>query len=369
MVLCAHGNILAGVTEAQASGALSSRLAEDLSSGIHLFFALSGYLIAGPFIRALLQGRPLPSLREYLVRRGARILPAYWIALTAIIVLSHPRGLGWWQLLGHYLLIHNELPGQATAIYFVAWTLGIEVAFYLFVPIAAVVISRAVGGRSVSPSGLALGIAGLWVSSVAWMFVSGMIMPTPGPWSGMLRVTLPAFIGQFCPGMLVALAVAQTASDAPGLGWYRWLSRHSLVSLMITVAFAGTAAVAATSSSSSLADSRIALYAVASGAALLTVIHGPAFIDRIARVLAPIGLISYGIYLWHWVVVAALNSRHLSPATGVGVGALLVDIAVVVAITFPIAAASWLLVEQPLINAAQHWMRRRRQLAPATAAV
>jgi peptidoglycan/LPS O-acetylase OafA/YrhL len=51
--------------------------------GVVLFFSVSGFLIAGPFLRALLHGNELPATRAYVARRAARILPAYWVALTA----------------------------------------------------------------------------------------------------------------------------------------------------------------------------------------------------------------------------------------------------------------------------------------------
>ena len=47
-----------------------------LETGLAVFFVLSGYLIAAPFLRALLDGEPMPSLRSYAARRFARIVPA-----------------------------------------------------------------------------------------------------------------------------------------------------------------------------------------------------------------------------------------------------------------------------------------------------
>src|SRR4051812_18536329 len=50
--------------------------------GVAMFFVLSGFLLAQPFWRALDNGAPLPSLRTYAIRRAARILPGFWLALT-----------------------------------------------------------------------------------------------------------------------------------------------------------------------------------------------------------------------------------------------------------------------------------------------
>ncbi|WP_455874024.1 acyltransferase family protein [Rhizobium yanglingense] len=56
--------------------------------GVSIFFVLSGYLLARPFWRALDEHRPLPGLKTYAIHRAARLLPGYWVALTAGFVLS-----------------------------------------------------------------------------------------------------------------------------------------------------------------------------------------------------------------------------------------------------------------------------------------
>ncbi|KAA0698662.1 acyltransferase [Neorhizobium sp. P12A] len=56
--------------------------------GVALFFVLSGFLLARPFWTALDRGTEMPSLKAYALRRAARILPGFWIALTVGFVLS-----------------------------------------------------------------------------------------------------------------------------------------------------------------------------------------------------------------------------------------------------------------------------------------
>ena len=50
-------------------------LLHALTSGVFLFFAISGYVISKPFVDRLLAGRPLPELVPYALRRGFRIFP------------------------------------------------------------------------------------------------------------------------------------------------------------------------------------------------------------------------------------------------------------------------------------------------------
>src|SRR3954466_5947856 len=56
--------------------------------GVDLFFVLSGYLIGSQLLRQYAAGRT-PSLADFYVRRGFRILPAYLLVL-AIYYLAPP---------------------------------------------------------------------------------------------------------------------------------------------------------------------------------------------------------------------------------------------------------------------------------------
>jgi peptidoglycan/LPS O-acetylase OafA/YrhL len=68
--------------------ALFRTFASNGTFGVAIFFVLSGFLLARPFWLRLEGGRPMPSLRTYAMRRAARILPGFWLALTVTFVLS-----------------------------------------------------------------------------------------------------------------------------------------------------------------------------------------------------------------------------------------------------------------------------------------
>src|SRR3954454_4417818 len=70
----------------------------ELRLGVQLFFVLSGFLLFRPFVAAALDGAGrVPSLTRYAIRRAARILPGYWLALGASFLLlrhlEHPMQL------------------------------------------------------------------------------------------------------------------------------------------------------------------------------------------------------------------------------------------------------------------------------------
>ena len=115
------------------------------TSGVWLFFVLSGYLITKPFVRNLVAGKPLPAVGPYALRRTARIYPLFWVALTVTFLIVGPPGRDWHALV-HYGLLHNLIPGQQTAGLDVAWTLTLEVLFYITVPLAAFLVRFPGGG-------------------------------------------------------------------------------------------------------------------------------------------------------------------------------------------------------------------------------
>ena len=76
-----------GGGESALFGSAGQDLLVALAWGVSVFFVLSGYLIARPFVRAIVEGEPLPRVRNYLVNRALRILPAYWVVLTAMLLI------------------------------------------------------------------------------------------------------------------------------------------------------------------------------------------------------------------------------------------------------------------------------------------
>src|SRR3954469_9825823 len=68
---------------------LLDRSIGELRIAVELFFVLSGFLLAQPWLRDR-----LPSLGRYAVRRFARIAPAYWAAAIGSLLLIHGAGPG-----------------------------------------------------------------------------------------------------------------------------------------------------------------------------------------------------------------------------------------------------------------------------------
>jgi peptidoglycan/LPS O-acetylase OafA/YrhL len=108
--------------------------------GVQIFFLISGLVLSLPYAAHFLHGEEKPFVKKYFKRRLIRIEIPYFIALTFFFILSitlyqsglvrlpnYAAGL----IYGHGLIFD----GQHNPLLFVAWTLEIEVQFYLLVPL------------------------------------------------------------------------------------------------------------------------------------------------------------------------------------------------------------------------------------------
>ena len=347
--------------------------------GVDIFFALSGFLIAGPFLRSLLRGSALPNTAGYAVRRVARIVPAYWVALTAAVLFVAPRPIGWGSVVAHYLFLQNWVPGQSRSdIYVVAWTLGIEALFYIVVPIGAALLRARFPGP-IRADRLIRILLGVWAFSLVWGFVWGIafdyvpvLNDHQDTWRTVLSDNLPTQLGLFCPGMILAVVFAKerrvdlgSPAEAPPL---RGLlgARSSLIFLLsLGLAIVGIGVGGQARTGQALRDGLF--LPLACGLLLLLFLRGGPYVRAISRYLAPVGVISYGIYLWHWIVAQWLADRGLEISLGGQWLAWIVAFVLLCLITFPLAAASWLFVEHPAMKRAADWNRRRAQARPAPA--
>jgi peptidoglycan/LPS O-acetylase OafA/YrhL len=342
-------------------------LTTTLSTGVYLFFAVSGYLIAGPYLRALVSGRRPPSRGGYALRRSVRILPAWWVALIAVILLTDPV-IELWQLFLHVTLTFGPDLSETQRYLSIGWTLGVEALFYAFVPLATALAIRVGGRRAHGVPAVLVGVAGLWVASGAWSVAAAVVDPLEPHPIGFLHGTVHTGLGlfgglfHFAPGMLVfVLLLDRGALPSRVERAMRWAERHafSLLALAGVIWLAGVA-------ESHLGQSELRsvllgeVNAIACGMVLLAVLTGAPRLRRLTRVAAPLGLVSYGIYLWHGVIIDWLAHHQLTLVnTDFGPMGFAARSAALLVPAVALGVASWIAIERPLLRRTAGWEKRR----------
>ena len=323
-----------------------------LDVGIAVFFLISGFLLYRPFVRARARGEDRPATLAYAWRRFLRIVPAYWLVLTVTALafsLDYVfTGRGIWTYFGFAQIYSNktDLHGVTQA-----WTLCIEVTFYAFLPFWAWFVRRVRLDELV-------GCALLFAFAIGWKypFLAGH---NPVPAQTALRA-LPAYLDHFAIGMALAvLSVRWEAGGVPRrLGWLEtkaWVG-WAFAAAMFWVVSAG---IGLNGGFFEGVDPRQylfrhELYALIGLGLLLPAIFGDperGFIRRRIlgnRVLLWIGLISYGVYLWHQAVVQWLLDGGLNDH--VHSGRPFVWWALAIAGTLIAAAISYYVLERPILR-------------------
>lgn len=316
----------------------------ELRLGLVLFFVLSGFLLYGPWVRAAAERKGGPQLGAYALRRAARIVPAYWVALIGSIVLLWPHD----AVPGVRLPDANDLwlfaifgqnftEGTLLKLDPPMWTLAVEVSFYASLPLLGWLALR--GGRRAGAVAVPLAFGSLGVL-YNWLLSGERDLPLT------VSKILPAVAPYFALGMLAAVAVHHRPR----------LARHAAVALALVggVLVLGDGWWAADAATRGSHDVALRIWrdvpAAAGFALLLVAVAAAPRVPRLlsGRTLAWLGTISYGIYLWHVPVMLFLRAHGLLPLSPVGA------LAAVAVPTLVLSAASWYLVEQP----AQAWARR-----------
>jgi peptidoglycan/LPS O-acetylase OafA/YrhL len=106
--------------------------------GVLLFFAISGFILAQPFLRQHLQHGQAVSIKAFYKRRLTRLEPPYILSLLvytfAFALHEHRVGPLLTPLFAHIFYVHNFFP-SLRSLNFVTWSLEVEVQFYILAPL------------------------------------------------------------------------------------------------------------------------------------------------------------------------------------------------------------------------------------------
>ncbi|MFJ6151758.1 acyltransferase family protein [Micromonospora profundi] len=382
-VVVHHVSFLSGLTNSFEP--LAGPLAR-LDVGIAIFFALSGFLLYRPFALATIQGQAQPPIRRYLWHRALRIMPGYWaMAAVALVWLNIDYMKSVWDWAIPLLLAQIYQPLRLPVGMEQTWSLATEATFYLALP-AIAVLGHRIGGRTPlvrARRQLAIG-ALLVLAGLTWnAYAHGPDSPLPG----LAVLWLPAFLDWFGLGIMLAVLASwpsrttsppfltDLAGGEPGRGnedlWSAtprglrvvtfapgtsWLIAGALLWIASTP-IAGPRGVEGATPVESVTEHLLFL-AITWCVIAPLVGPGSGGVPRALlghRAVLFLGRISYGIFLWHLLALEAcfrlLGFTRMSSSFWV----LLV---LTMALTIPVATASYYLIERPARRLRRIWQRR-----------
>ena len=360
------GAIHFGHTDTTSQGNTWARMFDNLGNfGVAVFFVLSGFLLFREFVGQLLFDRPHKRLPLYFARRFLRIYPAYWLALLGFLIVAGVKNVKGGSF-GNLLLIERYLNGNDLSVGLgVAWTLAVEVAFYIFLPFfsgALWLVCRQMGSLRAR---LAVVLASLVAISMVSYWWLGVASPS-GFGALQFRQMLPGFFLWFALGMSMAVAVEWRASGrslpAPIVGftnrtWACWLCAASCY---VLIALTGSVDLYESASSGQFLV-KLTFQGLAAFFVVLPEALGAGRGSGISilenKRMVWLGVVSYGIYLWHQVMLRWVRGWYHPASSLMGLVTLL---AMVLPPTILIAWLSHRYLEMPALSLANYFKSDRR---------
>jgi peptidoglycan/LPS O-acetylase OafA/YrhL len=181
--------------------------------GVELFFVISGFILGLPFAAHHLKDAAPVNLRKYYLRRLTRLEPPYFVTALLLFVLAlWVQGKTAAVLYPHFaaslFYLHNLIYGYASPAIGVAWSLEIEVQFYVLVPLLTLLFAiRRRWLRRLSLITLILGV----------LSAQSLFLPESGP----VSLSILAYLQFFLIGFLLSDAFLTDWVEAPqtNLSW------------------------------------------------------------------------------------------------------------------------------------------------------
>jgi len=339
-----HVPALDGVRALAVAGVVTYHVGADWLPGgflgVDLFFVLSGFLITGILLGQIDRTGRI-AFAEFFTRRARRLLPALYLMLLAIcgwaFFVAAPDEIGdlrgaalaalfyvanWFFILtgqSYFGDMQGPSPVEHT------WSLAIEEQYYLVWPLLLILLVR----RTTSRWTIAI-ITALILGSVALMALTYDAGDPSVAYFGTFTRIHELFVGA-----LLAWLVHRGLSLSARWRWTGWLALLGVLAMMAIVSDVSSFYYRG---GSLIFSALVAWLLLSLGSTSAS--SGPSRLFSL-QPLVWIGLISYGIYLWHWPLILWLTPVRTG-LDGLALAALRIGL------TVAVAAASYYIVERPI---------------------
>jgi len=326
-------------------------------SGVDLFFVLSGFLIGG----ILFDHRDSPNyFKTFYVRRVCRIFPIYYLIFLAMCVLMAVGARERFSFLDLWLWkdmmplwsyatftqnVSMAFAGHAGGKWLaMTWSVAVEEQFYMLFPLVVWALPR----RAVIV---------FLIATVFFAPVCRVLVAERGVW---FYTLLPCRTDCLTLGVLTAFVVRQPAAVA----WLRrnlWFHRGLIAGAFGLVVLVS---VATTKSLWVILTYHTWVALVYAGVILLVTTRPESPVSAVCRnrTLGWIGLISYGVYMFHQLVQGLCHGAILHQVPAIRSGVDLAVTVLAVGLTFGLATVSFYGMERHLLRLGKRvpWAPARR---------
>lgn len=325
--------------------------------GVDLFFVLSGFLITGILFDSRDNQR---YFRDFYIRRALRIFPLYYGVLIGVLIVlpwfnayiasqaayEHQSWL--WLYLSNYLRFEHEATSLGCLSHF--WSLAVEEQFYFIWPLAIYFCNRKTG---------LLMCVGCVLLSIGFR-TTQVIVDTPEMAHQACNIWTQCRMEALAVGAFVALFARGGTSKSTVVR----LSGILGIAAVLSLGYLTYTGQVSELMQGGLDVMRYTLCAWIAGALVaLSVASNSAWVNRVigCRPLRFFGKYSYGLYVFHWILIPAfrqiLPSATLLAWVKSPLLAQFLLISVSTGISVVVALLSWHLFEK-------HFLRLKDVLAP-----
>jgi peptidoglycan/LPS O-acetylase OafA/YrhL len=365
-IVLVHVSLAVGANDTTAYGPYVVRLELVLT----FFFITSGFLLYRPYVAGRLGVGRAPRLSSYARNRVLRMVPAYWVALTVLAIWPGLGGFWTGHTWAYYTYLMPFDRGWAFGGILQAWSLSVEVTFYLLLPVFVWLVARASRGatRERILRNEAVLVAVLLAIGLTYRIVVRALHGDDP--QGPVWAVLPGWIDHVALGMGLAVISAALASGTrrprvvelierrAGLCWI-----GAGVLFVVAAKGIGLSGVYPGETTTVQWVGTHLLYGLIGLLFVVPCVFGDHRTGVPRRVLgnrfvAWFGTVSYGVFLYHVTLMVWLRDSDLAdlwsgaPMLGLTIATLVMSTA--------FAAASYYIVERPLLR-----LKRTRTTEPS----
>ena len=314
--------------------------------GVDLFFVISGFVITLSLSREDLNDLKKARI-NFMTRRWYRIAPLYYFTIVIFISFLQPHllFLSAKSIAAHFgshaIFLHNLIPQTHGSIVGPNWTVALEMQFYLLM---AFLIVKIFGRNNLKVLLVMIVCSWSWRLMTTFFLEPGSSNPRN---QSILSNMLPGTLHEFSVGILIAILWINSQNEESKLRKYFEirLNNFFLYSCSFVILFGLNLTLLKNtnywSSVYMIVFFKTSL-AISFGLLLMAIISLKQKNHLIGKLLKYLGKISYGIYLWHIIVLSTVLDRMPWLA---GYKLMLI----VTGITLILSIMSYHLMEKPMI--------------------